>query len=370
MCGRSSCQTPAPMTVSGFGARDAGADQARSAAVGGLEHRVHLGLDGGRVFLQVDAERQQAAGRRSRLPARPAAPGSVSSIARDHRSAQRRTGTRSSAEPGQDAPSSAAKPSSSVASRRSAGSGSIAETTCADPATTSWSRPRQPERARSDSQERAAAQQVRWPAARRARCSRPWRWGRPVASATWAQQCVVDGAEQRGAGGGQGGEVVLARDPGRRLLGRLGDPGGERRPRDGLREPRQPGGLGGLRAEQARDQDLVEGVHGGQGLVKPGDGLGEQVGAHHAAVPGRREPVHLRQRRGRRGQLQVGQVAQEPAEDRRGGRGVPLRRARAGHRGRRCPARPAPHRGPRPAGSGRRAAAPYCSTASSIRAWM
>ena len=77
--------------------------------------------------------------------------------------------------------------------------------------------------------------------------------------------------------------MVLARDSGRRLLGRLGDPGGERRPRDRLGELRQPGGLGGLRAEQARDQHLVEGVDGRQGLVEPGDGLREQVGAHHAS---------------------------------------------------------------------------------------
>ena len=59
---------------------------------------------------------------------------------------------------------------------------------------------------------------------------------------------------------------------------------GERRARDGLGELGQAGGLGGLRAEQARDEDLVEGVDGRQGLVEPGDGLGEQVGAHHASA--------------------------------------------------------------------------------------
>ena len=47
-----------------FRGRDARAHQARPGAVGGLEDRVDLGLYGGRVFLQVDAEGEQAAGRR------------------------------------------------------------------------------------------------------------------------------------------------------------------------------------------------------------------------------------------------------------------------------------------------------------------
>jgi hypothetical protein len=41
-----------------FRSRDTGANQARRGAVGGLEHRVDLGLYGGRVFVQVDAKGQ------------------------------------------------------------------------------------------------------------------------------------------------------------------------------------------------------------------------------------------------------------------------------------------------------------------------
>jgi hypothetical protein len=43
----------------------AGTHQAGRGAVRGLEHRVDLGLHGGRVFLHVDAERQQTAGGRT-----------------------------------------------------------------------------------------------------------------------------------------------------------------------------------------------------------------------------------------------------------------------------------------------------------------
>ena len=46
----------------------------------------------------------------------------------------------------------------------------------------------------------------------------------------------------------------------------------------------RPGGLGGLRTEQARDEGLVEGIDGRQGFVEPGDGFREQVGAHHATT--------------------------------------------------------------------------------------
>jgi hypothetical protein len=97
-------------------------------------------------------------------------------------------------------------------------------------------------------------------------------------------QCVVDGAEQCGAGRGQGDEVVLARGSCCRLPSRLGDPGSKRRPRDGAGELGQAGSLGGLRTEQARDEDPVEAVDGRQGIVEPGDGSGEQIGAHHAVT--------------------------------------------------------------------------------------
>ncbi len=91
----------------------------------------------------------------------------------------------------------------------------------------------------------------------------------------------MDGAEQRGPGGGQGGEVVLARGSCRRLPGRLGDRRSKRRPRDGTGKLCQAGRPGGLRTEQACDKDPVEGVDGRQGIVEPGDGSAEQVGAHH-----------------------------------------------------------------------------------------
>lgn len=97
----------------------------------------------------------------------------------------------------------------------------------------------------------------------------------------------MDGAEQCGAGRGQCDEVVLARGSCGRLLGRLGDTRRQGRSRDGVGEPRQTGGLGGLRSEQTGDECLVEGVDGIEGLVEPGNvlgGLGEQIGAHQATA--------------------------------------------------------------------------------------
>ncbi len=78
--------------------------------------------------------------------------------------------------------------------------------------------------------------------------------------------------------------MVFARCSSSRLRRRLGDPGGRGGPRDGVRELGQTGGLGGLRTEQARDERLVEGVDGRQRFVEPGDGVGEQVRAHHATA--------------------------------------------------------------------------------------
>lgn len=49
----------------GFRYRDPGAHQAGRGAVGGLEHRVDLGLYGGRVLMDVDAEGQETAGGRA-----------------------------------------------------------------------------------------------------------------------------------------------------------------------------------------------------------------------------------------------------------------------------------------------------------------
>ena len=76
--------------------------------------------------------------------------------------------------------------------------------------------------------------------------------------------------------------MVLTRGSGRRLLGRLGDPGGQRRTRNGVGQFGQTGGLGGLGTEQTGDESPVERVDGRQRFVEPGDVLGEQVGAHHA----------------------------------------------------------------------------------------
>lgn len=97
-------------------------------------------------------------------------------------------------------------------------------------------------------------------------------------------QRVVDGAEERGAGGGECDEVVFARGSARRLLGRLRDPRGQRRPCDGVGESGQTGALGGLGTEQARDKCPVEAVDGRQCLVESGDVLREQVGTHHATA--------------------------------------------------------------------------------------
>ncbi|CAM5246900.1 hypothetical protein SHIRM173S_03737 [Streptomyces hirsutus] len=185
-CGRSSCHRPAPTTVSGFGA-DAAARTSRGAPPSAGSNTAWTWActavacsctsipSGSRRPVAVSAA------------GAPVAPGSVRSRALDQRSAHRRTGIRSRVAPGQDAASSAANPSSSVACRRSAGSGSIAETTGAAPPTSSWSMPCQPARARSLSQLRAAARRfAAWstpPAPAGAASSAT---GRPTASVTRA----------------------------------------------------------------------------------------------------------------------------------------------------------------------------------------
>ncbi|MDQ0793361.1 hypothetical protein QFZ58_001849 [Streptomyces sp. B1I3] len=98
------------------------------------------------------------------------------------------------------------------------------------------------------------------------------------------QQRVVDGAEQCGTGGGQGDEVVLARRPCRGLLGRFGDQGGQRGPRDSLGECGRTCGTAGAGSQQPGDEGVVEGVDDGEGVVEPVDGPGQQVGAHHATA--------------------------------------------------------------------------------------
>lgn len=155
MCGRSSCQSPAPTTVSGFGTA-VPARTRRGAVPSAGSNTAWTWACTAVACSWTSIPRGRRRPVTVPVTGASAAPGTVSSRARDHRSAQRRAGIRSMDEPGQDAASSAAKPSRSVARRRSAGSGSIAETTGAAPATTSWSMPCHPERARSDSQERAA----------------------------------------------------------------------------------------------------------------------------------------------------------------------------------------------------------------------
>lgn len=92
----------------------------------------------------------------------------------------------------------------------------------------------------------------------------------------------MDRAERRRAGGGQRDQVVLGGVPGRRLPGRLGDPGRQRRPRDRGRQLVQGGALGGLRAQQAQGGHLVEGVHRGEGVIEPVGRHRQQVGPQHA----------------------------------------------------------------------------------------
>ena len=211
MCGRSSCQTPAPMTVSGFGAETLRAHQARHGAVGGLEDRVDLSLDGGRVFLQVDAERQQAAGRR---PGRGRA-------GRAGQREQHRTRPEVGPAPcryafqgrawagggelGGEAVEQRSQPAQGRVRKHRRDDAALPRdhVVCRGPAI-----PSAPDRTARNGQRQAGS-----PVAARRALGRPTRLrGRPVASATWAHQRVVDGAEQRGAGGGEGDELVLARD--------------------------------------------------------------------------------------------------------------------------------------------------------------
>lgn len=325
----------------GFGHRHAGAHQAGRGAVGGFEHRVDLGLCRGRVFLQVDAQGQQTAGgaaRRRRVGGtgqrqqHPACPEVAPAACRDPLQGGAGAGR------GQFGGEAVEKRRQSAQRRvrkhrgddlRRPGDHLVVHSL--------------PSGAREVAEPGAGGgEQVHrlLPVGRRD--------GLRTAGATGhlrdaGHQCVVDGTEQCGAGGGEGDEVVFARRSGRRLLRRLKDPGGQWCPRDGVRELGQTGGLGGLRTEQTRDENLVEGVHGRQRFVEPGDGVAEQVralphartelarGHRHLHRPGRREPLHLRQRCGGRGEFQIGQVAQEPAEDGRGGLGVSLRRPGVAH---------------------------------------
>ncbi|SCF88870.1 hypothetical protein GA0115255_110096, partial [Streptomyces sp. Ncost-T6T-2b] len=174
--GRSNCHSPAPTTVSGFGA-DTPARTSRGAPPSAGSNTAWTWACTA-VACSWTSTPSGSSRPVTEPPDRsPAEPGTVNSRARDHRSAQRRTGTRSRVAPGQDAASSAANPSSSVARRRSPGSGSIAETTGAAPATSSWSMPRQPPRARSHSQLRAAARRF-------APCSGPAAAGADFSPAT------------------------------------------------------------------------------------------------------------------------------------------------------------------------------------------
>ncbi len=136
MCGRSSCHSPAPTTVSGFGADT----PARTSRAGPPSVGSNTACTWACTAVACSCTSTPSGSSRPVAwvtVAVPVAPGTVSSMARDHRSAHRRTGTRSRLAPGQDAASSAANPSSSVASRRRDSSGSIAETTGAAPPTSS-----------------------------------------------------------------------------------------------------------------------------------------------------------------------------------------------------------------------------------------
>lgn len=187
--------------------------------------------------------------------------------------------------PGQDAASSAAKPSSSVASRRRPGSGSIAVTTGAAPPISSWSIPCQPARARSHSQPRAATSRFTGRSAPSAAVVELLGAGPPDRLLDPLDERVVHGTQQRRACGGQRHVVVLVRGSRRGLLRRLGDPPGQRRPGDGARQPGQSDRLRRLRTQQPAHEHLVEPVHGGQRIVQPFDGVGQQIRSHHATAP-------------------------------------------------------------------------------------
>ncbi len=125
--------------------------------------------------------------------------------------------------------------------------------------------------------------------------------------------------------------MVLAGGTGRGLLGRLGGPGGQRRGRQGGGEDLKVGGLGGRRAQQAAHEGAVQGGDGFQGVVEAGDRRAEKCCLRAVVLvpgagvgggcrsPGGREPVHLRGRGGAGREFQVGEVAQEAAEDGGGG---------------------------------------------------
>ena len=313
MCGRSSCQTPGADDGVGLRRRHAGPHQAGRAAVRGLEHRVHLGLHGGRVLLQVDAEGQQPAGGR---PGRGAT--GRSGHRQQHRArpevgpaAYRNALQRA---PGQDAASSAAKPSRSAARRRRAGSGSIAETTCAAPETTSWSMPCHPARARSDSQERAAGSRFAAAARRRPARSVAAR-ARPVASSTRASSASwtePSSAVRAAARATKWSSPATARPPPSPPPRRPGRPAASPRRR---RRAGQAGGLVGPGAGRPATSARSKASTAARASSSPRwvsassrrASATALVGGNHC-ISGNGAVVG--------GQFQVGQVAQEPAEDR------------------------------------------------------
>src|SRR5690606_22805385 len=261
-----------------------GAHQPGRAAVGGFEDRVDLGLHGGGVFLEVHPERQQPAGGAGRG------------------GGAGRAGDRQQQGPGRQVRPPAHRHPLQGGPR--AGRGEFGGETVEQGGLTAQ---RGVPQHRGDDRCGTGGQLVvEAPPARPRQVAQPGagrgqQVGRVVLPARGGggrllgggaaeglgdpgRQRVVDGAEQGGAGGGEGDEVVLARGPGGRLVGGLRDACGERRSGDGVGQFRQGGALGGLWAQEPGDEHVVECVHGGERLVESVDAGGQHIGVHQATV--------------------------------------------------------------------------------------
>ena len=255
-----------------------------------------LGLDGGRVFVQVDAHRDQAAGDgggrtrtgrgaqpRSRARARRAG------LRQQHRAGpqvgpaanrdplQRRAGA-GGRELGREAVEQRRQPAQAhvrehgAHHRRGAGDQVVVHPAPSGPRQVGQPRPGRGEQIRRLLRHLPLARA-------RPRLARPP--GRLVEA---RRQRVVDRAENRDPRARQGDEMVLPRRPGPSLLRRLAHQHAQRRAPDRVGEAGQRGPRPDPRPQQSVGQRPVEAVHHGQGLLAPGDGLAQKIGAHHAAA--------------------------------------------------------------------------------------
>jgi hypothetical protein len=90
--------------------------------------------------------------------------------------------------------------------------------------------------------------------------------------------------EQGNTSGGKRDEVVFTSRAGRGLLGRLGDPPGQRRAGKGVGELGEGGNLSGLRTKQPGDKGLVAGIDSRESFVKAVNSLDKDVGTHHTTA--------------------------------------------------------------------------------------